>query len=120
MVQRAEEQDCISTVIRPVDVSSVCHRATRNRVLCLISRGRQRLFDVMSYWIKKMDCVTASSEPESMDASSAADVEDRCGRCGEMSLQDVLGTISLELASTVKQSLGLLDLPIMFEHLRGK
>ncbi len=74
----------------------------------------------MSHWIKKMDCVTASSKPESMDASSAADVEDRCGRCGEMSLQVVLGTISLELSNSVQQALGLLDLPIMFEHLCGK
>jgi hypothetical protein len=49
-------------------------------MLCLISRGRQRLFDVMSHGIKKMDCVPVSSEPKSMDASGAADVEDRCGR----------------------------------------
>jgi hypothetical protein len=80
MVQRAEEQDGIGTVIRPVDVSSVSHRATRNRMLCLLSRGRQRLFDVMSHGIKKMDCVPVSSEPKSMDASGTADVEDRCGR----------------------------------------
>jgi hypothetical protein len=75
------------------------------------------LFDVMLYGIKKMDCVTVSSEPESMDASSAADVEDRCGRSREMSFQDVLGTISLELSNTLQQPLGLLDLPIMLEHL---
>jgi hypothetical protein len=89
-------------------------------VLCLLSRGRQRLFDVMSYGIKKMDCITVSSEPQSMDASSTADVEDRCGRYREMSLQDVLGTISLKLSNTYQQPLGLLDLPIMLEHLRGK
>src|SRR5580692_5105485 len=105
MVQRAEEQDCISTVVRPVDVSSVSHRATRDRVLCLISRSRQSLIDVMSYGIKKMDCVTVSSEPKSMDASSAADIEDRCGRPREMSPQDILGTISLELSNTVQQPL---------------
>ena len=117
MVQRAEEQDCISTVIRPDDVSSVSHRATRNRVACLISRGRQRLFNVMSYGIKKVDCVTVSSEPERVDAGSAADVEDRCGRPSEMSLQNVPGTISLEFSNPVQQPLGLLDLPIMLEHL---
>lgn len=64
-----------------------------------------------------MDCITVSSEPESMDAGSTADVEDRCGRSSEMSLQDVLGTISLELSNTIQQPLGLLDLPIMLEHL---
>ena len=117
MVHRAEQQDCIGTAIRLVDVASVSHRATRNWVLRLLSGGRQRLFDMMPHGIKKMDCVSVSSEPESMDASSAADVEDRCGRCSEMSFQDVPGTISLEFANTVQQPLGLLDMLIMLEHL---
>jgi hypothetical protein len=77
------------------------------------------LFDVMWYGIKKMDRVPVSSEPESMDAGSAADVVDRCRRCSEISRQDVLGAISLKLSNTVQQPLGLLDPPIMHEHFRG-
>jgi len=34
-----------------------------------------------------------------------------------MSLQNVLGTISLQLSNTGDEPLGLLDAPIMFEHL---
>src|SRR3974390_2730031 len=87
---------------------------------CLIIRGRQRLFNVMWYGIKKMDCVAESGEPESMDAGSAADVEDRRGHGREMSLQNVLGANAFELPDTVRQPVGLLDLPIMLEHLWGQ
>jgi hypothetical protein len=78
------------------------------------------LLDVKSDGIKKMDCVASTSEPQGMDASGAANVENRCGRTSEISIQDVLGAVSLELSNAAQQPLGLLDLSIMLEHLRRK
>ena len=74
----------------------------------------------MWHGIEQMDGIAVPSEPKSMNARGATDVENYRRRRWKISAQDVLGTIPLQLSTIAKQPLGLLDLPIVIEHLRRK
>jgi hypothetical protein len=55
-----------------------------------------------------------------MNTRGATDVENYRRRGWKISAQDVLGTIPLQFSTIAKQPLGLVNLPIVIEHLSGK
>src|SRR4051812_36428226 len=83
----------------------------------LFSGSRLRLFHMMLNRIREMNLITLPSQPECMDPGGATNVEDRRWRGRKMPSQDVLGPLALELANATRESVGLIDLSVVFEHL---
>jgi hypothetical protein len=100
VIEGSEEQDGVRALVRSVDVPGIADRAARDGAIGLAGRGSPRLVNMMLHRIEEMNLVTPLREPRGMHAGGTANIAYRRGRLRQMSLEDIPGAISLQLANT--------------------
>ncbi len=117
MIQRTQHQDDIGAGVGTLKVASISYFAACERMRLLTLGGGLSLDHVVGDRIDEMDFVSLTGEPQRMDARRSTNVEDDRRRLYQSPFDQFPRTDLFEFTCTGRKTFGLVDLPIVIEHL---